>query len=229
MVVFGDARLPEEAKQKLARYADFVPFATEGLVYDAVSGHPDIFLCRQGNHLVAAPNLPGKYFELLQKTGLGVTVGKSPVGNTYPETARYNAVVTEKYLIHNPKIADASIAETFPGRKRVAVRQGYVRCNLLPLREDVFVTSDRGIEKALRRESLEVLYFSPEGILLPGFSHGFLGGCLGISGNRLFVTGSLSRYPEGEKLRRLFDKLHYETIELYDGPLFDGGGLFFFD
>ena len=229
MVVFGDARLPEEAKQKLARYADFVPFATQGLVYDAVSGHSDIFLCRQGNHLVVAPNLPGNYLRLLQKTGLKVTVGKNPVGNTYPETARYNAVVTEKYLIHNPKVTDKSIVEAFPGRKPVAVRQGYVRCNLLPLREEVFVTSDRGIEKALRKENRKVLYFSPEGILLLGFLHGFLGGSLGVSGNRLFVTGSLSRYPEGEKLRRLFGKLHYETVELYDGPLFDGGSLFFFD
>ncbi len=229
MVVFGDARLPEEAKQKLARYADFVPFATQGLVYDAVSGHPDIFLCRQGNHLVAAPNLPVKYLRLLQETGLKVTVGEKPVGNPYPETARYNAVVTKKYLIYNPKITDKSLLKTFFGRKPVAVRQGYVRCNLLPLREEVFVTSDRGIEKALRKENREVCYFSPEGILLPGFSHGFLGGCLGVCGDRLFVTGSLSCYPEGEKLRRLFDRLHFETIELYNGPLFDGGGLFFFD
>ena len=227
MLVFGDARLPETAKQKLRGVGTFVPFMTHHIVYDAISGHPDIFFCQQQDTLVVAPNLPEKYFERLHGLGIKVTVGQNQVGNKYPETAGYNAVVTDKFFVHNPEITDPVLRNTFSDKKKIAVKQGYVRCNLLSLREDIFLTSDRGIEKVLRKEGLETHYFSPQGILLPGFQHGFLGGCLGIWENKIFITGSLSHYPEGEKLNQLLRKWGYGTVELYDGPLVDGGGLFF--
>jgi hypothetical protein len=227
MLVIADARLSAAAKEKLAQTGTFIPFATQDIVYEAIAGHPDIFFCQQGEQLVVAPNLPAKYLRLLQTSGVDYTLGETALGKVYPHTAAYNAVVTEKLLIHAMKITDPVIPKVFPERSIVSVKQGYVRCNLLVLRDEVFVTSDRGILKTLQKQGVEVHYFSPQGILLPGFPHGFLGGCMGIYENQVFVTGALSYFPEGEKLKRLLNRLHYETVELYDGPLFDGGGIFF--
>ena len=229
MLIFGDARLPQPTKQKLSAVGTFVPFMTENLVYEAIAGHPDIFFCQDGNKLVVAPNLPEKYFHLLKQHSISFTKGVSALKNKYPGTARYNAVVSKRYLIHHPTLSDPELLNTFKEKKVIPVKQGYVRCNLLPLKNEVFITSDKGILKALQKASLEVHYFSPEGIYLQGFQHGFLGGCLGLLNDTIFITGRLSTYPEGKRLSHLLTGLGYRIEELHDGPLVDGGGIFFFE
>jgi len=227
MLIIGDARLPVEAIKNLSAFGTFVPFATRGITYEAVSGHPDLFFCQQQQQVVVAPNVPERYLKVLQNHGLSFVKGKLPVGKFYPQTSRYNAVVSNNFLIHNAKHTDSSLIETFVKKEFIHVNQGYTRCNLLLLNDSLFITSDNGIFKQLQKKHLDVHYFSPTGILLPCFGHGFLGGCLGIFENMVFVTGSFFRFPEGEKLSTLLESRHYKIVELYDGPLYDGGSLFF--
>ena len=81
--------------------------------------------------------------------------------------------------------------------------------------------------EALKKHSLEVFYANPDGIILPGFKNGFIGGCTGISGNQLFLIGSLHHYSLGDKLRKQINAWGYEVVELYNGPVFDGGSVLF--
>ncbi len=228
MLIIGDSRLPAKAIEKLSAYGTFVPFATRNLTYEAVSGHPDLFFCPHQRQVVVAPNVPEKYLKILQNHNISFVKGKLSVGESYPQSARYNAVVTDNFLIHNTKLSDPSLKKAFAKMEFIHVNQGYTRCNLLTLNNDMFITSDKGIYRQLQKQQLDVHYFSPGDILLPGFEHGFLGGCLGVFEDRIFIIGSLSRFPEGEKLSVLLKSRHYKMIELYDGPLFDSGSLFFF-
>jgi hypothetical protein len=227
MLIVGDANIPNPAIDQLSNFGQFVPFKTNGLVYDAVSGHPDLFFCEIDDQWVMAPNLPEPYHRIFANEKIKMQSGAQAVGNTYPDTARYNAVATKNHVIHNLKATDKVIENLASEKLSIHVNQAYTRCNLLPLSNDRFVTSDEGIYKTLSKARIEIYYFSPEGILLPGFRNGFLGGCCGIIGNQIFIIGQLRYYPEGEKLRMLLQNLNYEIIELYDGPLFDGGSLFF--
>jgi len=229
MLIIVDKRIPEAAKQKLATYGELLEISTHGITYDAISGHPDVFFCHTPRELIVAPNTPAEFLRQLELKSIPFTLGENPVGSKYPETARYNAVVTNNCLIHNTSVTDASILKItltinlFP----LTFNQAYTRCNLIALDDGHFITSDRGIEKALKSRNLEVLYVSPEGIVLPGFPNGFLGGCCGVTDDKLFITGSLHYYPEGEKVRQFSTKAGFRVIELYDGPLFDGGGILF--
>lgn len=241
MLIIIDKRIPEAAKQTLATYGELLEFATHGITYDAISGHPDIFFCQTPGGLVVAPNTPAEFLLQLDSKNINYTTGEKPVGSKYPETARYNAVVTNNYLIHNTSVTDTSILNailifTLPQfsifnpdgyRDQFSIHQAYTRCNLIALDEGHYITSDRGIEKALKSRNLEVLFVSPEGIILPGFANGFFGGCCGILDDKLFITGSLHCYPGGEKVRQFSKKAGFRVIELYDGPLFDGGGILF--
>ena len=227
MLIIGDARLPEKAIENLSAYGTFVPFATRDITYEAVSGHPDLFFCQHEQQIVVASNMPESYLATLQSHNISFVQGKLRVGKIYPETSRYNAVVTDEFLIHNTRHTDTLLKEIFSKKEFIPVNQGYTRCNLLVLNNSLFITSDKGIFNQLQKRYLDVHYFSPGGILLPGFEHGFLGGCLGIFANMVFVLGRLSRFPEGKKLITLLESRHYKIVELYDGPLFDGGSLFF--
>ena len=98
----------------------------------------------------------------------------------------------------------------------------------MALRDNWFVTSDRGIEQILLCHQLHVLYVDPVGIQLPGFSHGFFGGTCGILDDTVYFIGDLAYHKQGEEINLLLEKLGYQTCALYDGPLFDGGSMFFF-
>lgn len=229
MLIITDKRMPEEAKQKLAGYGELLEFATCGITYDAISGHPDIFLCQTPFGLVVAPNTPAEFLRQLESKNIPFTLGEKPVGSKYPETACYNAVVTSNYLIHNTSVTDGKLLElllTFDILP-LTFHQSYARCNLIALGENNFITSDRGIEKALKSRNLEVLYVSPRDIVLPGFPSGFFGGCCGVWDDKLFIAGSLDRYSEGEKVRQFSRRAGLRVIELYNGPLYDGGGILF--
>jgi hypothetical protein len=227
MLILIDQKMPAEAKKTLASFGDLLELKTEGITYQAISGHPDIFICQSADKLIVAPNLPEEYLTKLKNNFSNLITGEFPVGKEYPDTARYNAVATKNHLIHNFRHTDFMITRTLENLHPIQVDQGYCRCNLLPLKDDHFITSDEGIYKVLSRNQLDVLIVSPEGIYLEGFPHGFFGGCCGIWEDKVFVNGSLSLFPVGEKVSNWLNKLGYEIIELYDGPLEDCGSIIF--
>ncbi len=227
MIIIGDKRMPEAAKKKLSDYGEILPFETKGIVYEAISGHPDIFFTRSGRKLIVAPNIPETYRKFLSDRNITYVTGKSNVGSQYPATAQYNAVITARYFIHNLKLSDENLRKLCSNKESVFVSQGYTRCNLLPLSNRQFITSDEGIYKALLKKDFDVLFVKANGILLPGLENGFIGGVAGVYKQKFFFMGNLDFFPEGEKIRRFLTKSAYEIIELYKGPLYDGGSLIF--
>jgi hypothetical protein len=240
MLIIVDIKISRTAKEKLSQYGELLELKTKGITYPAISGHPDIFLCQSSDKLIVAPNLPEQYLKKLINSTAKVTAGELPVGKEYPATSRYNAVANPKYLIHNFRHTDFMITRTFEDLHPIHVDQGYCRCNLLPLRDNHFITSDAGIFKVLKglhpcQEGLHpseeglhpcVLLVSPDDILLEGFPHGFFGGCCGVWEDKVFINGSLSFFKDGDKVRDYLGKLDYEIIELYHGPLIDVGSIF---
>ncbi|MFK5856125.1 MAG: hypothetical protein QM503_08355 [Bacteroidota bacterium] len=226
MKIISNKNIPKEAKIQLESCGGVLYFETKGITYSAISGHPDVFMCLIVNELVIAPNTPVGFKDLLNNSNIKYTEGKKIVGNNYPKTAGYNAVVTENYLIHKLKITDTKILELCADKQAIHVNQAYTRCNLLPLKDDSFITSDKGIFDTLLSKNLNVLLVRQKDIILPGFDYGFFGGACGVYKDTVFIVGSLDRYNDGEKVRAFLLNMGYEIIELYDGPLFDCGSLF---
>ena len=223
MLIFLDNRAPSMAAEKISKYGNLIEFSTEKITYPAISCHPDIFFYRGNNFIISASNLPEKYTEILKNKGVNFRTGSLPVGIKYPESARYCAVSSGNLLICNQDIVEQSIMN--PDMELVSTRQGYVRCNLVPLKGSSFITSDMGIYKKLLKKGYRVLPVSGNNILLPGFKHGFIGGTCGVMEDFIFFIGSLQYHPQGDEIRSFLSGLDYEIIELYDGPLYDGGGI----
>jgi len=226
MLIIADHRLPVEAKSNLGKEGKLLKFETTGIVYESISGHPDIFMCQTPENLIVSPDIPLNVVEALEQHSILFTFGSKNTGNKHPETIHYNAVATSDFLIHNLNYTDESLLNKYDASCRIHVTQGYTRCNLLYLGNKNFITSDKGIYKKIAPLG-NVLYVSPKGIQLEKYSHGFIGGTAGILNNRVLFAGSLKHFPEGYKITQFLKKLNYEVVELYDGPLVDGGGIFF--
>jgi hypothetical protein len=229
MLIIIDSRLPQEAKDSLKEFGDVFELQSKDIVYHSIQGHPDIFLLQMENLVMIAPNAPLDLKETLKKHRIPFLIGKAKLGDKFPETAHYNAVSTPDYLIHREGFTDSCILCQNEKKQFVHVNQAYTRCNLLSLSDGSFITSDKGIEKALSEKNIEVHYFSSEDVLLDGQEYGFIGGTMGVYHNKIFIIGSLAYYHEGDRLRNILSSKNMEIIELYNGPLIDGGGVFFLE
>lgn len=229
MLIIVNKRIPDKALLNLYDFGNIIPFSTQGITYSSISCHPDIFIVQTTKGLVVSPNLTLEMKKSLADSKISFKEGNAEVGNQYPKTAIYNAVITDEYLIHNLKVSDSYLLSQNKNLEKIHVNQAYTRCNLLALKRNHFITSDKGIEKVLAKRNLAVLYINPEKIDLPGMKHGFFGGCCGVVGNSIFVIGNLDFLEKGKVTRKFIDDLGYNLVELYDGPLFDGGSLIFID
>jgi len=227
MLIIADKKIPDEAKSNLRKFGELVLLETSGITEESISGHPDIFFCKTPEILIVAPNIPDNYKNVLSEKNISFVEGRFPVGMKYPGAARYNAVITNDFIIHRTDITDPSVSEYCKRCQRIYVRQGFTRCSLLPLKDGHFITSDTGISKVLTSKGLCVLHVSSKDIFLPGYTHGFFGGACGIFENKLFVIGNFNNYCDGEKVKLFINSLGYEVVELYDGQLFDGGSIIF--
>ncbi len=227
MLIIADHRLPRQARQKLAALGDFYPFKGNA-AYDAIRSHPDVYMCPlPDGSLIVAPNAPQALFQKLRENQIRWKTGKKAVGTGFPDTALYNAVMTENFQIFHKKITDQSITEWKSGAQKVAVKQAYIRCNLLMLNNRSAICSDEGISSKLQEAGINVLQINPRGIQLPGFDYGFIGGCLGLYDKRVFVSGSLDFHPQGKQMEAFILESGFQLVELFKEPLLDVGGLFF--
>ena len=141
--IIADARMPEEAKKNLKKLGDVLFLNPTEITYKSISAHPDIFFFQTKDGLVYAPNAPKRIIKELKKRKIKLTEGKKEVGKKYPETVPYNAVGIGNTLIHNLKHTDPTILSLY--ENHIHVNQGYTRCNLVALKEGVFITSDEAI------------------------------------------------------------------------------------
>lgn len=227
-LIIADKRLPLPAKNALRQSGRLTLLESDNSIYKSISGHPDIFICPGKETVVVSPGLPQHIVQCISNQGYWVIKGINFPGRSYPSSAIYNAVITDNYLIHNLKITDPAILETFNNRKQLHVNQGYTRCNLIPLNSQAFITSDRGIEKALTAEGLEVLYIDPSPVVLKGQKHGFFPGCCGILNDLVLITGSLNYHPQKEEIINFISSNGLKIKELFDGKLTDVGSILTF-
>jgi hypothetical protein len=227
MLIILDKKVPAEAKEMLAASGTILELETEGIVYPAISGHPDIFICQIPQTLIISPSLPEKYLKVIEDHKIQFIRGNQASSIQHPASVHYNAAVSAHYLVHRLEYTDPAILENCHMLKKILVKQGYTRCNLVILKGDHYITSDKGIHRNLQRSGLTGIFVSPEGILLPGFPNGFIGGTMGVHNDTVYIIGSLSKYPEGSTVRKFLEDLEYRIVELYDGPLVDGGGILF--
>lgn len=224
MLIFIDKNTDISSKKILSKFGEIVEFETKSIVYDAISNHPDIFFCPTPKGLIVAPNTPKKYFEILDYHKINYFKGNTFLKNKYPHTAHYNSLCDENLLIFNPKIIDSKILELCDSKTtKISVNQGYIRCNLIHLKNNNFITSDKGIFSVLKSNLFNVLYINPENIELHEFKNGFFGGICGYDKNKLFVNGSLSYFAEIKELTDFLKKLKIEVIELNNNRPVDIG------
>lgn len=225
--IIVDERASTQAKHSLSKLGNLIEFPVHHQVYAPISGHPDIFMCQLDNKLIVSPSVQPSFIQLLKKNKIDFVFGNKSIGSNHPNTVGYNVVITEDYIIHNPKYTDKKIIEALSNRKTIVVKQAYTRCSLIHLGNNKFITSDEDIYNKIHDEGLDVLKVSTENIVLKGLPYGLFGGCCGMLDNKLIVNGSISTLKDNLAITRFAKNQGVDIIEIQDNFLEDIGGIFF--
>ena len=227
MYVIIDKRTPLAVKKNLEKYtSDIFEFSSDEITYNAISGHPDIFMFQDANKLILAPNTPKKLINFLDKKAVNYTFGKNPVGESLDRSVLYNCLSTQKYFFCKKGKPDSSIQKWCSSKQLVNIPQSYARCSMFAI-ENKIITSDKGIVKVLEKSHLDFFYFDPSEITIKDHKNGFIGGSMGATDNKLFFLGNILKHKDGKALDQYLSALGKQVICLGNDYLYDGGGLFF--
>jgi hypothetical protein len=199
-------------------------------VYEAIDGHPDIQLNvlknNSSNQVIIQKNISENFKDVLKSNNISYIVSKKSLSNTYPDDIILNSLISENYFIHNLKYTDESLLKSQILKININVPQGYTKCSILPIRDNVLITSDKGIYESLKNYNFHILLLPPGDILLPPLNYGFIGGVGGmISNDRMAFFGDLDSYKWGDEIKKFLFKYDVAPISLRKGKLIDRGSL----
>ena len=171
--------------------------------------------------------MPQEFKEQLKENNVNYIESTNTLGSKYPENIFLNALNSKDYFIHNLKYSDSAFKKYITDKKIINVKQGYTKCSILPLRENVLITNDPGIHKTLSSDDFDVLLLPYGDIILEGFEYGFIGGVGGmISQDKLALFGDLNHYSYGKEVLKFLNEHNITPIYLKNGKLTDRGSLF---
>lgn len=230
MIAIVDARSPKIAIDELARYCtDILLFESRNITLNSISGHPDVFIFKEDNFTVVAPNAPTQVFDFLTKHKISFLTGETKIGESLQASSSYNCVVSSKYLFHKKNFTDNVILNHYSNKTFVNLPQSFAACCIIKFDDNYFVTSDMGIKTAMNKENIACDYFSPEEISIFGHKYGFLGGTAGISNRKIFFNGNFKKHKDADLIIDAAEKYGFETICLHQNSLYDGGRILFWN
>lgn len=183
-----------------------------------LSGHTDLAVLQLSDEIYLAGRAGESIQNQLETLGFRTKI-ITGLGEKYPSDAILNACKIGDFIIHRQEISAVKNYQNF-----IDVKQGYSKCNICVLRDDVIITSDVSIERACRAHGFDVLKIEAGHIDLEGFDTGFIGGAtFMISQNTLAFTGTISHHPSYENIMSFLDKHQIEAVYLSSKPIFDIG------
>jgi len=226
--VIVDYRITNEAVNSLSNYGFNVVFTKElGFLLEGLKGHTDLQIVKSGNKYVTCPECFDYYKSQLNNEF--VVCGAKSLSQNYPGDVAYNAVVTNRFAIHNFQFTDSVLKESITEKNLIEIntKQGYAKCSVCVISDKAIITDDDDIYYKSSTHNIDVLKISKGTVKLNGFDYGFFGGATGLYKNILFINGELKTHTDCILIEQFCKKHNVDIIELKKGNLYDIGSILF--
>lgn len=218
MIIIGDIGFSECFEQ-------FLILNQNKNLPDAVASHVDMNLCVIDDVVF----LPKETYiaDLFLEYGYKVKIISEKLGSKYPYDVPLNCKCIGQTVILNRKTVSKDILDYCKNthKKIIDVPQGYAACSTLCLKENAFITADKGIYTALTSCGLSPLLIEEGYIEIDEYDYGFIGGASGFYGDTLYFFGDITEHPDYEKIEEYLNENNIK-FRYFDGPLRDIGGIF---
>ncbi|MBQ7336318.1 MAG: hypothetical protein IJW92_07600 [Clostridia bacterium] len=234
MLALLDCRTPDEVEHTLLSHGHSVLRLPPHPCLDApVASHPDMLLFFADGAIYCTKSYARLVPDLLQKISNScrhpIQLIEQEYAPTYPGDILLNAVSVSTLLFCHPT-GCANELRAHPAYTVCPVRQGYAKCAVIPVGEHALITADSSIASVASQRGLEVLTVSDQTIRLPGYGHGFVGGCASFAPyggtDLIYFCGSAESYPEWSRMESFCRKHGKELYPLTDDIPLDIGTVF---
>ena len=205
----------------------------------AVCSHTDMLILRLGDYIFASREYRDRNSHLFGELEAALSPLKfiytaDILGGEYPKDAKFNCLIMGKRIFCNRNIISKEVLDCAErlGYDIISVKQGYPACTTLALGENLALTADRGMARALSSAGISVyLTENSRNIKLPPHEYGFIGGCCHRVASDLLIFGNPDSYEYFGELKAAFDTMGGRVIALDSGAdcLFDLGGAVSYD
>ena len=224
--------LPKLIIDRLSKKFHVITLPADSTVAKPVQCHPDMICAVMDGHIYFHESYANAYPSVIEEiemaSGLTAIITHENRHADYPYDISLNAAVLPSALVCSLPHTAAELIDAAEksGRKIISVKQGYTACSSLICCSSV-LTSDIGICRNLKNNGIDCTHISSEGIILPGYNCGFIGGSGGIFGKMLYLFGSTDNLKDRDILCEYVTKNDLTVVSLTDGPLTDYGGIKF--
>lgn len=227
-IAIVDARISKEIEVNLQKLGmEIIKTIKCNDVDDSIAYHPDIVIHPLTHDtLVIAPNVFEYYQEVLNKFDIKLIRGEKILKNKYPDDIAYNVGRLKDVALHNFKYTDPLLKYCLKkqGISFLDVRQGYAKCSLAIISDDIAITSDRIIFNKLHSLGYKILLIKHGHIKLEGQSYGFIGGTNGnISKDKIIFSGILKDHPHADNIKKFLQANNIEVEFLSNEKIRDIG------
>ncbi len=215
--------MPDKMIYRLETFGDVYIGSKLNIADKSVGFHPDMQIHFVNDNFAFCAEEVYDHYKKCLPDEIRLEKGNSSLGITYPENCAYNIARVGNSIICNEKISDTKIIDYYKKHKFniINVRQGYAKCNVAPINDNLFITEDKGIYKTAVKASLNPILIPAGNVSLDGFDYGFIGGATGLCNGKLLFCGCI---PDSIKV--VLEGREY--IELSDDKLTDYGSIISF-
>lgn len=192
-----------------------------------VNSHADMLIHTVGGNRVYVSG-EYEYTTELRKYGFCVEMIDKKLSSVYPNDVLLNIANINGNIFCNEKIYKSNLMDYYKrnANKIIFVNQGYSKCSTCIITECAIITSDTSIYNAARINGFDVLKIREGFISLPGYNHGFIGGCSGlIDKNILAFTGNIKEHPDYFEIKAFAQNYNINLLSLTNNTLNDIGGI----
>lgn len=208
--------MPDEIKENLYNFGiETVTAPVCSALTSELKYHPDIVLNNPAQSI----------WYCIGDTNMNnlLTKGEATLADKYPKDCAYNCFIIDGVLYGGKNVAQEIKKYS---ERHIVIAQGYTKCSTVILSAESFITSDISVYKALVKEGKNVLKVSNGGILLNGYSCGFIGGCTGVLGNKILsVTGNAKLLEDYDLIQGFCKNIGYDVVSLSKAQPYDYGGI----
>lgn len=172
--------------------------------------------------------IPQNAYSLLEKVSpfINNVVVCEELKGKYPENVLLNAALIGNHLFCKVSALAKEVAMYCErnGTSLVDVKQGYAKCSTLVLGDNALITADITIYERCIEYGIDALLIRCGNIRLEGADYGFIGGCSGVIGDKVFFFGDVSKHPDSRSITDFITQKGYKIVCLSENELTDIGG-----
>ena len=221
--------IPENIAVRLSREFELIFLPPDEKIDKPVSTHPDMIMTILEGHVFVPESYYAAYPDVIGKIsslgGMIPVLSEAYRDKIYPNDVSLNTLTVGKILLCRKKSASPELLEFAEkdGYTVLDTKQGYAGCSCIAAYDSV-VTSDKGILSLLTDNGIDEEFVPGDNIRLEGYNHGFIGGCGGFWGGKLYLFGR-----DNGEVESFAKKRGYGVVYLSDEKLTDWGGIKFFE